>query len=77
MPEQALTWRQIVLLLATSASFASSVILNKLMVNALPPLTLAASRVLLALPFCVVALVLLRRSLPREPRDRAAVALAS
>ncbi len=65
------------LLLATSASFASSVILNKLMVNALPPLTLAASRVLLALPFCMVALLFMRRSLPREPRDRAAVALAS
>ncbi|MBU6189400.1 MAG: DMT family transporter [Betaproteobacteria bacterium] len=77
MPEQALTWRQMALLLATSASFASSVILNKLMVNALPPLTLAASRVLLALPFCVVAMVLMRRSLPREPRDRTAVALAS
>ena len=77
MPEQALTWRQMALLLATSASFASSVILNKLMVNALPPLTLAASRVLLALPFCVVAMVLMQRSLPREPRDRTAVALAS
>ncbi len=77
MPEQALTWRQMALLLATSASFASSVILNKLMVNALPPLTLAACRVLLALPFCAVAMVLMQRSLPREPRDRTAVALAS
>ena len=77
MSEQALSWRQIVLLLATSASFASSVILNKLMVSALPPLTLAASRVLLALPFCVTALLLMRRVLPRAPRDRTAIALAS
>lgn len=77
MSEQALSWRQIVLLLATSASFASSVILNKLMVSALPPLTLAASRVLLALPFCLVALLLMRRALPRAPRDQTAIALAS
>lgn len=77
MPEQALSWRQILLLLATSASFASSVILNKLMVSSLPPLTLAASRVLLALPFCVMALLLMRRSLPRAPRDQTAIALAS
>jgi len=77
VPEQALSWRQILLLLATSASFASSVILNKLMVSSLPPLTLAASRVLLALPFCVMALLLMRRSLPRAPRDQTAIALAS
>jgi drug/metabolite transporter (DMT)-like permease len=77
MPELALTWRQIVLLLATSASFASSVILNKLMVSALPPLTLAATRVLLALPFCVCALIAMNRTLPRAPRDRLAVGLAS
>ena len=44
MAEQVLTWRQVLLLLATSASFASSVLLNKMLVNALPPFTLAASR---------------------------------
>ena len=77
MAEQALTWRQVLLLLATSASFASSVLLNKMLVNALPPFTLAASRVLLALPFCLGAMVLYRRALPRAPRDRVAVATAS
>ena len=77
MPESALTWRQIALLLATSASFASSVILNKLMVAALPPFTLAASRVVLALPFCIGALIVLKRSLPQAPRDRVVVGLAS
>ena len=77
MAEQALTWRQVLLLLATSASFASSVLLNKMLVNALPPFTLAASRVLLALPFCLGALMLFRRTLPRAPRDRIAVATAS
>ena len=77
MSEQALSWRQVLLLLATSASFASSVVLNKLMVAALPPLTLAASRVLLALPFCLGAMLMMHRSLPRAPRDRLAVSMAS
>ena len=77
MSEQALSWRQVLLLLATSASFASSVVLNKLMVAALPPLTLAASRVLLALPFCLGAMLMMRRSLPQAPGDRMAVGLAS
>lgn len=77
MSEQALSWRQVLLLLATSASFASSVVLNKLMVAALPPLTLAAGRVLLALPFCLGAMLMMRRSLPAAPRDRMAVGFAS
>lgn len=77
MSEQALSWRQVLLLVATSASFASSVILNKLLVTAMPPLTLAASRVLLALPFCIGAMLSMRRTLPEAPRDRIAIALAS
>ena len=77
MSEQALSWRQVLLLVATSASFASSVILNKLLVTAMPPLTLAASRVLLALPFCIGAMLSMRRTLPEAPRDRLAIALAS
>jgi len=77
MSEQALSWRQVLLLLATSASFASSVVLNKLMVTALPPFTLAASRVLLALPFCLGAMLMMHRSLPRALRDRTAVGFAS
>ena len=77
MPEQALSWRQILLLVATSASFASSVLLNKLLVNTLPPLTLAASRVLLAVPFCLAAMIALGRTLPATGRDRLAVAAAS
>ena len=77
MSEQALSWRQVLLLVATSASFASSVILNKLLVTAMPPLTLAASRVLLALPFCIGAMLSMRRTLPEAPRDRLAITLAS
>jgi drug/metabolite transporter (DMT)-like permease len=77
MADSSLNWRQTVLLLATSASFASSVLLNKLLVSALPPFTLAASRVLLALPFCIGAMLVLRKPLPASRRDRAAVSLAS
>jgi len=77
MPEQAFSWRQILLLIATSASFASSVLLNKLLVSALPPVTLAASRVLLAVPFCLGAMIVMGRTLPATGRDRLAVATAS
>lgn len=77
MPDSAYSWRQIALLVATSASFASSVLLNKLLVHSLPPLTLAASRVLVALPFCFLAMALLRKPLPAAGRDRVAVAIAS
>jgi drug/metabolite transporter (DMT)-like permease len=61
------------LLVATAASFASSVVLNKLLVGALPPLTLAAARVLLALPFCLAALAVARVGLPSSRADRLTV----
>ena len=77
MPESSLSARQIVLLVATSASFAASVLLNKLLVHALPPLTLAASRVLLALPFCLAAMMICKAPLPASRRDRWAIAWAS
>jgi drug/metabolite transporter (DMT)-like permease len=57
------------LLLVTAASFASSVVLNKLLVGELPPLTLAGARVLLALPFCLVVLWLTGSRLPRGRAD--------
>lgn len=61
------------LLVATAASFASSVVLNKLLVGALPPLTLAAARVLIALPFCLAALAVTGVRLPRSAADRLTV----
>lgn len=61
------------LLIATAASFASSVVLNKMLVGHLPPLTLAASRVLLALPFCLLALLVTGARLPRDRADRMTV----
>jgi len=61
------------LLVATAASFASSVVLNKMLVGELPPLTLAAARVLLALPFCLLALLLPGARLPRGRDDRLTV----
>ncbi|ODT37552.1 MAG: hypothetical protein ABS55_02945 [Lautropia sp. SCN 70-15] len=61
------------LLVATAASFASSVVLNKMLVGQLPPLTLAAARVLLALPFCLAALWLSDSKLPRDRGDRLTV----
>src|SRR5690606_35050653 len=57
----------------TAASFASSVVLNKLLVGALPPLTLAAARVLIALPFCLGALAVTGVRLPRSAADRLTV----
>lgn len=61
------------LLVATAASFASSIVLNKMLIGHLPPLTLAATRVLLALPFCLLALWLSGARLPRDPADRLTV----
>jgi drug/metabolite transporter (DMT)-like permease len=61
------------LLVATAASFASSVVLNKLLTGQLPPFSLAAARVLLALPFCLAAVWLTGAQLPRGRRDRLTV----
>lgn len=61
------------LLAVTAMSFASSVVLNKMLVGQLPPLTLAAARVLLALPFCLLALPLAGARLPRGREDRITV----
>lgn len=61
------------LLLVSAASFASSIILNKLLIGALPPFTLAAVRVVLALPFCLAALALAGLRLPRSWADRLTV----
>lgn len=57
--------RQWLLLLATAASFATSILVNKLLIGQLPPFTLAASRVLLAAPICLLVLRLTGRALPR------------
>ena len=72
-----MTWRQALLLIATSASFASSVVLNKLLIAVLPPVTLAAARALLAVPFCLVAMRLMDRPLPSGIADRVSIAFAS
>ncbi|ODU62218.1 MAG: hypothetical protein ABT05_07920 [Lautropia sp. SCN 66-9] len=68
---------QWLLLLACSASFASSILLNKILVGQLPPFTLAALRVLLAMPLGLAMLFALGRRLPRAAGDRRIVLLAS
>lgn len=60
-----MTLRHWLLLVATAASFASSILINKILTGQLPPFTLAASRVLLAAPVCLLALRLMGRRLPR------------
>ncbi len=60
-----MTLRQWLLLVATAASFASSILINKVLIGQLPPLTLAAARVLLAAPIALAVLVALGRALPR------------
>ncbi|MFP5461600.1 MAG: DMT family transporter [Gammaproteobacteria bacterium] len=60
-----MTARHWLLLLATAASFASSILINKVLIGQLPPFTLAASRALLAAPVCLLALRLAGRRLPR------------
>jgi drug/metabolite transporter (DMT)-like permease len=57
--------RQWLLLLVTAASFASSILVNKVLTGQLPPFTLAAARALLAAPVCLLVLQLTGRSLPR------------
>jgi drug/metabolite transporter (DMT)-like permease len=57
--------RHWLLLLATAGSFASSILINKVLIGQLPPFTLAASRALLAAPVCLLALRLSGRALPR------------
>lgn len=68
---------QWLLLLATSASFASSILLNKILVGQLPPFTLAALRVLLAMPIGLAAAMLLARPIPRARSDRVTIVVAS
>lgn len=68
--------RHWILLLATAASFSSSILLNKVLIGQLPPFTLAAARVLLAVPICLALLALTGRRLPGDA-DRAPVALAA
>lgn len=72
-----MTFGQWLLQLASAASFASAVLINKILVAQIPPFTLAALRVLLAAPVCIVVLLLLGRRLPSAPRDRGTVVLAS
>lgn len=71
-----MTFGQWLLQLASAASFASAVLINKILVAQIPPFTLAALRVLLAVPVCLVALALLGRRLPGAG-DRGTVVLAS
>jgi drug/metabolite transporter (DMT)-like permease len=65
------------LLVVTALSFASSVVLNKMLVGALPPLTLAASRVALALPLCLLVLRWSGARLPATRADRLTVLKAA
>ncbi len=65
------------LLIATAASFASSILINKILVGALPPLTLAAMRVLLAAPLCFAMLLLFDRDLPESRADRRTAFIAA
>ena len=69
--------RQWLLLVATAASFASSILINKVLIGQLPPLTLAAMRVLLAAPIAFAVLVALGRQLPQSRSDRRTCVLAS
>ncbi len=77
MPAAPMTWRQWLLLLASATSFASSILINKILVGQLPPLTLAAMRVLLASPMVFLALLVSGRELPRERADRRTALLAA
>jgi len=72
-----MTLRHWLLLVATAASFASSVLFNKILIAQLPPLTLAAMRVLLAAPFAFLLLVLFDRRLPKGGADRLTVLYAA
>ncbi len=72
-----MTLRQWLLLVATAASFASSILLNKILVGQLPPFTLAAMRVLLAAPVAFSLLLLFDRPLPARGPDRRTVFFAA
>lgn len=71
-----MTLRHWLLLLATAASFASSILINKILIGQLPPFTLAAARALLAAPLCLLVLALTGRRLP-DGADRRPVVLAA
>lgn len=72
-----MSFGQWLLQFASAASFASAVLINKILIAQIPPFTLAALRVLLAAPVCVALLVLTRRRLPAAPADRRTVLLAA
>ncbi|MBP8308117.1 MAG: DMT family transporter [Burkholderiaceae bacterium] len=68
---------QWLLLVATAASFASSILIGKILIGTVPPLTLAAMRVLLAAPLCFALLLAFHRELPRTRADRRTAVAAS
>lgn len=72
-----MTLRQWLLLLASASTFASSILINKILIGQLPPFTLAALRVLFAAPVCLMAMKLMGRRLPETAADRATTLLAS
>lgn len=72
-----MTLRHWLLLLASASTFASSILINKILVGQLPPFTLAAARALLAAPICLLGMRLAGRSLPTAPADRRTVVLAA
>ena len=72
-----MSFRQWLLLVATAASFASSVVINKILIGQLPPFTLAAMRVLLAAPVAFSLLLLFDRELPARGPDRRTVLFAA
>ena len=69
--------RHWLLLLASASTFASSILINKVLVGQLPPFTLAAARAVLAAPICLLAMRLAGRRLPVSTRDRRTVVLAA
>ena len=71
-----MSFRQWLLLLATATSFASSAVMNKFLIAQLPPITLAAMRVLFAAPVAFAMLNLLERELPQRRADWGTTVLA-
>lgn len=72
-----MTPRHWLLLLASASTFASSILINKILVGQLPPFTLAAARAVLAAPICLLAMRLAGRELPRSAADRRTVVFAA
>ena len=72
-----MSFRHWLLLLASASTFASSILINKILIGQLPPFTLAAARVLFAAPICVFVLRLMGRTLPTATADRRTVVLAA